>query len=707
MLKFRLISPTKHVHYLVPEEQAQALEVLSRTTYKDLPLCQQEIANMTQVKNVLRFRKKDWKGQMGNVFFIDDHSHDIVEFTESAIKTSAKKGKVKEVKKRRPKKEEVVETIPAPAPAPAPAPPPAPAPAPAPAPPAHPPAPAQNAVLEEENAVALVQDIMDNTNYNRDLRDDVGEAVEEFVDGGVNDDGGDMAQVLDQIRQRAANVVQELDARDIRDLGAIDNNLNVGEHNDGRIARMARRFFQTIDAFDTNTESERARRERNRRRRSVIVDWGHAFGKVMAYLSGTHLINMIYLSAQKVDMSLPSPTSLSSFKEIFFDNPAAYYNEYVKMGVWVWHDTYVDERLTEFLGDQDTSGDIKKAAEMLSKANATEILEVFNSIDGKDRIKVLFESLTPDKVQMYWNMMKNEMSKDNFDALSPLENQEFLASVGIGFNVSGSYDYVQERGAFSHEHTFGPNESMGTLFNHAKLVNTGLNPFNDIASILRMVARYTPKDYSSWTSMLGPGFEEAVGCLQEYEERESREFRRNLWAGVGIMLLYGIPTFSTVVNSVLVGSKNVYMGTATLKGTMYTLVDLLTMSSMFTVSMCQLKLLAEKENDGEFSMHRSFGSGSIDWFYTTGAVQLIFTSKLRQYFEEDTRDVGDSTNNVATGLLTLAFIGALNHYDNPDVASDEFFTIVFMMPVTIIMYSFVTILLKSIFYARDLWRKNT
>lgn len=324
---------------------------------------------------------------------------------------------------------------------------------------------------------------------------------------------------------------------------------------------------------------------------------------------------------------------------------------------------------------------------------------MFNSIKGSDRLSVLYETLTPAKIQKYWYWydMRNEMSQKHFDEMTLLQHREFLLSYSIGTQLPESFDFVQERGAFSHEYTFGPNDSMGTLFNHAKLWKTGLNSFSDMSSIIRMIRYYTPKDYTKWYEFWGDDTVKFMRGFDELSELESREFRRNLWMGVGIAVLYGFPSFTTVLHSTTVGPKNNYVRDVSKKDVFYTITDLLTMASMFTVSMCQLKLLAEKGTDPEFSMERSFGSGSIDWYYTMGATQLVFTNTLRQYWEVGSGDVGYSARNIATGLVTLSFISALNIYDNPDVANDEFFTIIFMM--TIIALT-VPIIALTVYFTR-------
>lgn len=706
MLRFRILKATDHVHYLVSEEEAQLFDVLKRTTYKDSALVKNAIDIMTENKNVLRLRKRDWKANIGKVCFFDENE-DLIENTRSMIHTAGRKGLKKKTGRQEALPEESKESF-----------------------------VKEESLFDDDTeqlggvseqpvkdeqplfydgnvepksvgpippdvATKLIQHIVDKTNDDSNANVDpeiIKQAIQEYMHSIMPEGHGKILRETPKIDDFPVLSEDEMKALDVKIAErakheVIDNEMKVGIHDNNPLVRAAKSMLATMENITNSETTENvAERQRRAQRRSVIVDWGMGTMKFLLYVTGLHVIESIYLAFMTVNkrLTLPSFFDVSkTLQTVLFDNPAAYIEDTCRMWYWTTDMDNMDEKITAYLNDATDAPAIERVVEQLMDLDAETFNDEFRKLSNSDRFQFVLSRMSPERLKQIWV----ESQREDSDPKGLFENTEFLYSMAAGSKFSKERNYIQQRGMFSNTHSYGPNASMSTMFNHAKLYQAGFTPIKDMTRIIRTVLYYMNRDFSPLTNMLGSDISELIGIVTAGAELESREYRRNLWMSVSIMALYSVPTLSYVLSvPSVIGS--IYRNEWTARGVVYKLSDALLVTRMFVVSYCQAKLLSERMDDRYFSMGKSFGDAPVAWYYQMGAIQLTFQTSFKLLMNER-MDNADLLEAMFLATTTLSVVASLSSDGNPDLQKDQFFNDLILIPAGSLLIAFFRLAWKA------------
>lgn len=413
-----------------------------------------------------------------------------------------------------------------------------------------------------------------------------------------------------------------------------------------------------------------------RKKTSVVVDFGLGVKKVFMYLGGLYLISTVHLASHSIDKKVPDlPTALpnfdnvaSGFKDILYNNQVAYAHDNWKMAKWYYAmstEASVMDQLDVLLGRTRTPED-EEYYQMLDDMSLLDFQNHYDSLTIDEQISVVDGRLTPAKLVSLW---EDSVYMADTDEMSDYEVSQYLAELSIGRKSGEIYDFSRDSGVFSNTHRYGPNKGMTSHFNHAKAVKRmrGFNGLTDLGLITKLVFHYRP-------AMVG-------GLFNDMKDRESREFRREMWLAVAVCVLYSVPMVGLVVKLFTNDIPRGFRGETSKnkRAIALNIGEAAIIATTLSSSVVHLALLTEKRSDPNFSIDRSFGESSMAWYYVACASQLGFVSLFRQQHLPETCS---DTNYTAIVGKTFAIITALSmSSDNPDQWAVQFMTTAMIIPL--------------------------
>ena len=674
---FRILKTKDKVYVLVPESQAIYLETLLCTTYKGLDnSITRKINDMTSNKSVASIEMEKWSSRMGQVF---EHSDDD---DSGLIQTAA--NAINEVPERKKKADDFVKDV----------------------------------MGEVFGKVTYDKSGPTKTGARPDRR------RRRFDEDSSDEEEESIAEPLPVVSPPPT-----VDLRKPNIGGAL---VPVGRDEVDRVLDNAqpalvlegvnRGVANIIDAMEGRGDIRDQMRNKSKFR--IFIDTGIQWSAILLFLGMLGVVETFYEVDRQSDVKstwlLNNPNEmLNIWSDKYFPDYGDYWEEGVKFYNWNYNlgrernkikgelEEYYDSLELERVAKEIWYSDSDKFVESVSKSvTATESLSEFSkrmwASDDKDFVYEQWKKLDDKQkhavglsgVSMESLLYRFEFMEENTKYLkeSPTKKPMDVLQNSIIYVLNDQYkdftNYLNDDGKYSVGYRLDTqSEDVGVrpiMLNWAKLTrvyeNSAYNLFTDFFNVMTIAVDYTGMGVSKYAKFFNNDFLSMItGVYDEHIYSNTREFRREMYKALGIMIVFLTPTISEFVGA----GKNIYKFFKlkserakifknvgyNLKSSVLKVSDMFLMSGMVATAYSTLALLKAADNEGLVSNFQSvMGEARTTSYYMANLGQLFASYLIRRY---TSTDKAVSTAEAARIGSMMVFLMSLTEEKEPSTLIEK------------------------------------